>query len=134
MKNRYLYAIWGGLYVLCALLGCVSAPDGIIKALLVLLSLAFFIPGGLLLYRGIRSKDKRQVSLIRNLSALSLGLTLFTLILNFLSVMASEIIGNITYGFLILVSSPMICSQYWFISLFLWACLLFTSIAHMPKA
>lgn len=134
MKNRYLYAIWGGLYVLCALLGCVSAPDGIIKALLVLLSLAFFIPGGLLLYRGIRSKDKRQVSLIRNLSALSLGLTLFALILNFLSVMASEIIGNITYGFLILVSSPMICSQYWFISLFLWACLLFTSIAHMPKA
>ena len=134
MKNRYLYAIWGGLYVLCALLGCVSAPDGIIKALLVLLSLAFFIPGGLLLYRGIRSKDKRQVSLILNLSALSLGLTLFALILNFLSVMASEIIGNITYGFLILVSSPMICSQYWFISLFLWACLLFTSIAHMPKA
>ncbi len=134
MKNRYLYAIWGGLYLLCALLGCVSAPQGLVKALLVLLSLVFFVPGGLLLYRGIRSNDKQQVSLVRNLSALSLGLTLFALILNFLSVMASEVIGNITYGILILVSSPMICSQYWFISLFLWACLLFASIAHMPKA
>ena len=134
MKNRYLYAIWGGLYVLCALLGCVSAPDGIIKALLVLLSLAFFIPGSLLLYRGIRSTDRGQVCLIRNLSILSLGLTLLALILNFLSVGASETIGNLTYGFLIFVSSPMICSQYWFVSLFLWGCLLFASISHMPKA
>lgn len=134
MKNRYLYAIWGGLYVLCALLGCVSAPEGIIKALLVLLSLAFFIPGGILLYRGLRTGNRKQVCLIRNTAAISLGLTLLALILNFLSVTASETIGNLTYGFLILVSSPMICSQYWFVSLFLWGCLLFASISHMPKA
>ena len=133
MKNRDLYAIWGGLYVMCALLGCVAAPQGIIKALLLILALTFFVPGGVLLYRAVRSGDRKQVCLIRNISALSLGLTLLALILNFLSVTASETIGNLTYGLLILVSSPMICSQYWFISLFLWGCLLFAAIRYMPK-
>lgn len=133
MKNRYLYAIWGGLYIVCALLGCVAAPQGLIKGLLVFLSLAFFVPGGILLYRAVRSSDKKQVCLLRNISALSLGATLLALILNFLSVTASETIGNLTYGLLILVSSPMICSQYWFTSLFLWGCLLFTAIRYMPK-
>lgn len=133
MKNRSLYILWGSLYILCALLGCIAHPQGLVKALLVMLSVLFFVPGGLLLYRGIHRNDKQQVCLIRNLSALSLGLTLLALIINFLSVAASELIGNISYGLLILVSSPMICSQYWFISLFLWGCLLFAAIWHMPK-
>lgn len=133
MKNRYLYAIWGGLYLVCALLGCIAAPQGLVKVLLVLLALVFFVPGGLLLYRAVRSSDRNQIVLIRNISALSLGLTSLALILNFLSVTASETIGNLTYGFLILVSSPMICSQYWFVSLFLWGCLLFSAIRYMPK-
>ena len=133
MKNRHLYAIWGGLYLVCALLGCIAAPHGLVKVLLVLLAFVFFVPGGLLLYRAVRNSDRKQIVLIRNISALSLGLTLLALILNFLSVTASETIGNLTYGFLILVSSPMICSQYWFVSLFLWACLLFSAIRYVPK-
>lgn len=133
MKNRHLYAIWGGLYLVCALLGCIAAPQGLVKVLLVLLAFVFFVPGGLLLYRAVRNSDRNQIVLIRNISALSLGLTLLALILNFLSVTASETIGNLTYGFLILVSSPMICSQYWFVSLFLWACLLFSAIRYISK-
>ena len=132
MKNRSLYILWGILYIVCALLGCIPAPQGVVKVLLVILSVLFFVPGGLLLYRGIRNKD-HHVRLIRNISVLSLGFTLLALIVNFLSVTGSALIGNISYGFLILVSSPMICSQYWFVSLFLWACLFFASSSHLPK-
>ena len=61
------------------------------------------------------------------LSALSLGLTLLALILNLLSALGSATLGNVLYGILIVVSSPMVCSGFWALSLFLWACLLLTS-------
>ena len=72
--------------------------------------------------------DRHLLALMRNLSALSLGLTALLLILNFLTAFHSELLGNILHAVLVVVSSPMICSGHWVLSLFLWACLLFASL------
>ena len=132
MKEKILYAIWGGLYILCAALGFVSDPQGAGKVLLVLTALIFFIPGGVLLYTGIREQNKKLLRRLRAVCITSLALTLVLLVANVFSVLASETVGNILYAVLVLVSAPMICSQYWVLSMFLWACLLMGSFLKKP--
>ena len=51
MKNHTLFALWGGLFALCAVLGFIPNPDGALRIVLTLLSVVFFVPGGLLLCR-----------------------------------------------------------------------------------
>lgn len=128
MKQKDLFALWGVMFVLCGALGFVSQAENLIKALLVLAGLGFFVPGFLLLRRAQRRDDRHTLALIRNLAALSLSLTAVTLVLNFLSVGHSQVLGDILYHILILVSAPMVCCQYWVVSLFLWACLMITAI------
>ena len=127
MKNTVLYIFWGCLYALCVGLGTVGDPAGFGKVLLVLTSLIFFLPPGYLLYDGIKNRRKKQVVVIRIISVVSLSLTLILLVANFLSVGASAAVGRRLYELLNLVSAPMLCSQYWVLSLFLWACLLWGS-------
>ena len=127
MKNTVLYIFWGCLYALCVGLGTVENPAGFGKVLLVLTSLIFFLPPGYLLYDGIQNRRKKQVVVIRIISIVSLSLTLVLLVANFLSVGASAAAGRRLYELLNLVSAPMLCSQYWVLSLFLWACLLWGS-------
>lgn len=133
MRNKTLYLIWGGLFIFCGLLGFIPEPAGLVKALMVLSSVVFFVPGGLLLYSGKKEGDFRTIGIVRNLSLISLGVTLLLLVLNFLSGHASNAVGDFLYGLLVFLSSPMICSQYWFLSLFLWACLLMTSLSIGKK-
>ena len=129
MKNKILYLIWGGLFILCALLGFIPELEGFLSVVLLITALLFFVPGGLLLYNAYRNKDLSTMAVIRTLSLVSLITTLIFLVLNFLSVEAGEAAGNLLYGFLIIFSTPMVCSQNWLISLFLWACLLMASIS-----
>ena len=120
MRKKWLLRIWGLLFVLCSGLGFLPEPQGAAEALLKLASLCFFIPPFLLLRRAKPDQDRDTVLLIRNLSALSLVL----LAANFLSVLADRRLGDLLYCMLVIVSSPMICSGFWALSLFLWACLL----------
>ena len=133
MSNKTLYYIWGGLFIFCGLLGFIPQPAGIVKALMVLSSLVFFVPGGMLLYLNHRNGNFGTIKVVRNLSAISLGVTLFLLVLNFLSGNASDAMGEFLYGLLVMLSAPMVCSQYWFVPLFLWACLLMTAISLREK-
>ena len=133
MSNKTLYYIWGGMFILCGLLGFIPEPEGLVKALMVLSSIVFFVPGGMLLYVGKQEGDLRTIGIVRNLSAISLGVTLFLLVLNFLSGNASAAMGDFLYGLLVMLAAPMVCSQYWFLSLFLWACLLMTAISFGKK-
>ena len=134
MKQKHLFVLWGALFILCALMGFIPEPAGAVAILMTGLALAFFAVGWLLLYRAKKSGDLFSLTLIRNLSAFSLGLTLLLLIANFLSVAASEIMGNIVHSILVIVASPMVCSGYWALSLFLWACLLIGAIQVLKKA
>ena len=125
MTNKHLYAAWGILYILTAGLGFIPETDGLASVGMTLLSLAFFVPGFLLLYRG----QKKPVLI---LSILSLALTVFSLVLNVWSVGMTAEMGEFLYVLLIMVSAPMFCSRFWLLSLFLWACLLMGSIMKLP--
>lgn len=129
MTEKKLYILWGALFILCAALGFIPEPQGLLKVLLVLAAIGFFVPGFWLLYRAVTSGNTEAIGHIRLISLASLGGTLIFLVLNFLSAAASEAAGSFLYSLLVIVSSPMVCSQYWVLSLFLWAFLLAASIS-----
>ncbi len=133
MKKSILFVSWGCLFILCAALGFIPEPSEKLQTGLTVLSVIFFLPPAGLLYDGIQRKDLLQVRLIRNLSCLSLILTVILLVINFLTIFASQTLGTVVYYTLVIVSAPMIVSGYWVLSLFLWACLLVTSLGQIRK-
>ena len=128
MNKTSYYTTWAGISILCAGLSFIPEPAGFLKFLMIALSLAFFLPPALLLYRAKKERDVFTVKLIRNLSLASLALTAAVLIISVLSFLAPEWVGNFLHILLILVSVPMVCGQYWVLSLFCWACLLMVSL------
>ena len=124
MKQSFLYALWGALFILCAGLGFVPAPGSALRILMTLLSVAFFIPGALLLKQARRSKNPAAAIVVRNLSMASLVLSALLIVANFLSALAGAWLGSFLHILLVIVSSPMVCSGFWALSLFLWACLM----------
>lgn len=133
MNKKLLYAFWGCLFILCAGFGFIPEPEGTLQILMSVLSLLFFLPPAYLLFQAGKKQDRDVEKLIRNLSGLSLGLTLIFLVLNFFAAFSSEALGLILHYVLTIVSSPMICSGHWAMSLFLWACLLITSLKQLRR-
>ena len=133
MKKSTLFALWGGLFAVCAGLGFIPEPEGALRILLVISALAFFAPPMILMHRAKAEHDRQTLLLIRNLAFLSLTLTLALIIVNFLSFAASEVVGNILYALLIVITTPMVCSQYWVLSMFLWAYLMIACAAALKK-
>ena len=80
-------------------------------------ALLFFVPPAVLLYRAKRDGDAHTLLLIRNLSALSLGLTVVLLVANFLTALSSEALGTAVHCLLTVVSAPMICSNMYILPL-----------------
>ena len=134
MKKQVLFGLWAGLFSVCAVLGFIPDPQGAVRAVLTLAAICVFLPPAVLIYSASKAGDRATLTLIRNLSAASLGGTLVLLILNFLSVRGSEALGNFLHGVLTVVSSPMVCSGSWGLSLFLWACLLLASLQQLKKS
>lgn len=132
MNRQFLLTLWGSMFTACAVLGFIPESDGIGRAVLVLVALAFFVPPALLLWLCARTGDRATAALVRNLAAASLGLTCLLLVANFLSLFGSETLGRVLYVILVAVSTPMCCGQYWVMSLFAWACLLFAA-GHVLK-
>ena len=133
MKKSTLFGLWAGLFIICAGLGFIPEPYGVLRFLLTALSIGFFVPPAVLLYRAKQTGDGHTLQLLRNLSALSLLATVVLLALNFLSAFWPEFWGDLLHGMLVVVSSPMVCSGYWALSLFGWACLLMTSLKFLRK-
>ena len=131
MNKKSLFTAWGLLFILCAGLGFIQDPQGAGKTALLLCALVFFLPPALLFMKGAREKDLACLRLLRNLSALSLLSTLVLIVLNILSALWPKMAGDILHSVLTIVSSPMICSRNWFVSLFLWACLLMMTLAEL---
>ena len=126
-KKIVLYIVWACMYVLCVGLGTLPA-EGFGVAALALVGAAFFVPGFWLAAIALKEKDRKLLRLLRIISICSLSLTLLALVGNFLTVQASAEVGAVMFDVLALVSAPMLCIQYWLVSLFLWACLLMISI------
>ncbi|MDO5546711.1 MAG: hypothetical protein Q4F81_13005 [Eubacteriales bacterium] len=128
MKHRFLFALWGALFILCAGLGFIPDPTGPLRVLLTGLSVLCFLPPAVLVWKGRQARDRAVLALVRNLSIASLSLSVLLIIANFLTAFHSELLGNILHALLVVVSSPMICSGNWAMSLFFWACLLIASL------
>ena len=133
MYRKILYALWACLFILCAGLGFIPEPEGSLSAVLSLLALLFFLPPAWLLYQSGKHRQKDTALLIRNLYLVSLILKVTVLILNFFTAFASQRLGQILHYVLVIVSSPMICSGHWAMSLFLWACLLMVSLRQLKR-
>ena len=128
MKNKSLLAIWGIFYIICAGLGFIPEPEGAVRIFLTAISVLFFVPPAILLFDAFSSGDKKTIRLIRLLSALSLALTLVLLTANFLAALGASWLGTLLHILLVIGSAPMLCSNYWVLSLFLWAALLAASL------
>jgi len=126
MRIKLTYALWGVLFVICGCLGFVQGAMGLGRLLLRLSSLIFFIPGVLLLCWGQRKQ-------VRIISLSSLGITLLLMIVNLLCARGSILLGNVLNAVLVILSSPMYCSQFPALSLFLWACLLMATFLNPSK-
>ena len=89
MSKKLLFALWGGLFILCAGLGFIPGFSQNVsagaQAMLTVLAVAFFAPPACLIYGAKKEKDARTLKLVRGISLLSLGLTLLALVLNVLS-------------------------------------------------
>ena len=127
-KVGILYGIWAVMYVAAVLLSLLDNVQGGGLVLLNIYAFLFFIPGGILAYWAIREKCRIQLRVLRIISSVSLILTVALLVVTFLCVNASVQVGRILHSFLILVSAPMLISYSWAVSLFLWACLLVTTL------
>ena len=129
MSYKVLYALWGGLFALCAGLGFVSEPQGVLKWCLQALTVVFFLPGCLILLKANREDNRHHRAVVRNLCLGSLGATVVLFALNLMSVGWSELMGNVLYAALVVVSSPMVCGGGYVLSLFLWGCLLMAALS-----
>lgn len=127
MKNKSLLAIWGIFYIICAGLGFIPEPEGAVRIFLTAISVLFFVPPAILLFDAFSAGDEKTIRLIRLLSALSLALTLVLLTANFLAALGTSWLGTLLHILLVIGSAPMLCSNYWVLSLFLWAVLLVAS-------
>ena len=126
-KEIVLYAAWLCLYILCVGLGTVETVEGIGKVFFVLTSLIFFIPGILLLVMGKKENNRKTTLRVRIISICSLTLTVILFCLN-VAAAATGKANSFLHDLLNLVSAPMFCAQYWVLSLFGWASLLWGSI------
>ena len=62
MKNTMIFAVWGGMYILCGLLGLGSEPAGVGR---VLLTLGFFLPPSLIFRNAKAEKNYARADEIR---------------------------------------------------------------------
>ena len=133
MSNKMLYTLWGALYAICAGLGFVSAPGKGLRILTVLLSVALFVPPLLLNYRAAQQKDRRTLTLVRNLALAWLLMTTVLLVTSFLTAFSSEVLGNILHSLLTIAASPLVASGNWALAIFGWACVFFDGLSKLDQ-
>ena len=129
MKKTVLFWIWGGLYLLCALLSLVANPSTPLFVVRVIFSVLFFLPPLLLRLQ----KDKQVNRILFWISLGSLAVTFLMLLLNIVTFAAPLWVGNLLYYVLLFLSVPAICCGSYALSLFLWACLLYGCLIRDKK-
>lgn len=133
MSYSVLYILWAVMFAATAGLGFLPSPEGAALVVLRCVSVLFFLPPALILYKSGKEDAPRHTKLINRLSIASLALTLLLLVFNFMSANSSEAVGNVLYVILTIVSAPMECSHLYALSLFLWACLMMASFPKKKK-
>ena len=133
MRKSDLYYTWLGLFLLCFGLSLIPTPSSALGVVLKILSFGFFVPPALLLYQAKRDQDSKTLFWLRLICGLSLGLTVAFIIFNIMALASPEWVGNLLHYALIFVSVPMQGMGSWALSLFLWACLLFSTFVKADR-
>ena len=126
ISYKTLYIAWAVMCVLTAALGFAfpEVENGWGRFGLALVAVLFFLPPGLVLDRAKAEGHRFHVRLVGFLALGSLLLTVVLLALTLISFIWSDVLANALYAALVIVSSPMICSNCYAISLFLWGTLI----------
>lgn len=133
MKEKALYSLWAFVYAVCTALGFLGEVQGVGRVFMVLAAVIFFLPPAALVVLGIREQKKNVLKTVRIVAIVSLVLTLIFFIANVAVAVGAETTNAFLHVCLVVVSTPMLCGQYWVLSLFLWACLLFASFLKPKK-
>lgn len=133
MKNKTLFVIWILYYFVCVALGCIPDPKGPLFGFSMLVGLLFFVPGGILLARFCKTNNRKGLVFFRNLSLISLVLTVILFLGNILATALSKEAGDILNAVRILVSVPMDCCRIWILSWFGWAIYLSVSRFYLKN-
>lgn len=133
MKEKVLYCLWAFVYAVCTALGFLGEVQGVGRVFLVLAAVMFFLPPAMLVALGIREEKKKLLKTVRLIAIVSLVLTLIFFIANVAVAVGAEKTNALLHVCLAVVSTPMFCGQYWALSLFLWACLLFATFLKPKK-
>ena len=125
LSYKTLYIAWAVMFVLTVILGF-ALPNATGGALIFLrlAAAAFFLPPAVILVRALKTGERFHVRLVRWLALASIVLTAALLVLNLMSALWPEALGNALYGALVVVSAPMVCANHYALSLFLWGTLL----------
>ena len=134
MKEKILYLFWLAMYIICVGMGTLTERSVFIHTLLMVLAIAFYIPGLLLVIEGIKQNNAKILLRVRIVCICSLVFSLVFIIANIASVYASPVVGNVLNQVLLIVATPMHCCYYRFISLFLWACLFIGTMPQLWKS
>ena len=125
LSYKMLYSAWAVLFALTAVLGFVFPDAEGMGAKLALLGISavFFLPPWLILGK-TRAEGKRfHCILVGLLAVFSIVLTVALLVLNLMSPLWSEAAGIALNAALVIVSAPMVCSNFFVLPLFLWGML-----------
>ena len=126
LSYKTLYIAWAVMFVLTAALGFAfpEVENGWGRVGLALIAVLFFLPPGMVLDQAKAAGHRFHVRLVGFLALGSLLLTVVLLALTLISFIWSDALANALYAALVIVSSPMICSNCYAISLFLWGTLI----------
>ena len=126
LSYKTLYVLWAAMFALTAVLGFIfpQAEGAPAKIALLVVSAVFFLPPWLIL-RKTRAEGRRfHARLVGFLAAASIVLTATLLVLNLMSPLWNEQIGIALNAALVIVSAPMVCSNFYVLPLFLWGTLI----------
>ena len=126
LSYKTLYIAWAAMFVLTAALGFAFPGDRSlpVKVICTVLMVLFFLPPWAVLGRAKAEGNRHHIRLLRWLAVGSLVLTAVLLVLNLRSAGLGPALGQALNAALIIVSAPMVCSNFFALPIFLWGCLL----------
>ena len=121
MKTKQYWLWWLYFYVFCAVLSFLPEPEGFLWWAMLLIGLAFFVPGVVL----VRQADVRDrlnvVKTVKKVSIIALCVDVFLICVNIASPLLSKEWGYVLQWMLNILASPMGCGQSPALTLFGWA-------------
>lgn len=122
LSYKTLYIAWAVMFALTVALGFqFPEPESrLLRVVLILIALLFFLPPWVVLVKAKAGGQRFHVRLVGLLAVASIVLTVLLIVLNIMSPMWSEAVGNALNAAMIVVSAPMVCSNYYVSSLFMW--------------